>query len=209
VVRGPEVPDDSATNKDPAAPRPRSRLQIPLQQVAGTQSFMLDVHWLDEPRRKAQLKLLAQANAYVPASSLTSDSVSTGVPYSAQRVLAQATIPIDIVRYIDVMRYFWMGIAGVLTGWSLRVLLFAQSKVTPPNPEPMIASSEGVITRFIGKHYYFVDAVLTVTLGGLVLLALVTDGCPPDTADSSIAAYLMGVALGALTNSELLLKIRR
>jgi len=37
----------------------------------------------------------------------------------------------------------------------------------------------------------------------------VTDGTPPEKMDSGIAAYLLGVVLGGLTNSELFLRLRK
>jgi hypothetical protein len=184
-----------------------SIVQFPLQAVAGIQSFMVDVHWLGGPRRKTQLKLIAQAMAH-DSALVRGDSATVQPVGSRPRIVAQTVVPIDVVRSIDVLRYVLMGLIGVLTGWALRVLLFAQSKVPQPNAAPS-GPTEGKITQFIRDHYYFVDGLLTATLGLIALLALIQDGNPPNTADSSISAYLIGTALGALTNSELLLKVRR
>jgi hypothetical protein len=206
VVRSPGF-DAPAISQDSGANAPVSFVHFPLQATAGIQTFMLDIHWLGGPRRKAQLKLIAQAITE-DSATVHADSSSPGDAGAVQRTIAQTAIPIDVVRSVSISRYVVMGLVGVFTGWVLRVLLFAQSQVAKPNPSPD-GRPEGRITQFIKNHYYLVDGLLTATLGLIALLALVQDGAPPNTVDSSISAYLIGTALGALTNSELLLKVRR
>jgi hypothetical protein len=205
VLRGPALP--AAHPAGNATPSPA--LRIPLGEAAGIQSFLVDVHWSGEPRRKIQVKLIAQAIADVAQD--TGTGTASGRIMQRGRILTQTAVPIDVVRTLGLAPYFWLGLIGVFVGWLLRIVLFAQSRVPVPNPAPVAdtADTGGKITRFVEKHYYAVDMGLALTLGALALLALATDGNPPERTDSKVTAFVFGVALGALTNSELLLKFRR
>lgn len=66
----------------------------------------------------------------------------------------------------------------------------------------------GPITRFVKDHYCQVDFAVTVALGAAALIALIKDGHPPESASAWYSALILGLGLGALTNSELITKQR-
>jgi hypothetical protein len=106
--------------------------------------------------------------------------------------------------------YLGLGALGILVGYLLRVLMKVLSTTTAPAPDPTADPPPvlGPIGRFVASHYYQVDCLVTLVLGLAALLFLVKDGHLPDNGVVWYGALLMGLALGLLTNSELITKLR-
>jgi len=106
--------------------------------------------------------------------------------------------------------YIAWGLLGIIIGYAIRLVLKAQQAVPAPLPAPAPPAPPawGPITRFVTKYYYPVDGTLTVIIGLLALLVLLKDNHVPDTTLYWYSALGAGVALGALTNSELITKVR-
>jgi hypothetical protein len=171
---------------------------IPIGAFTGRVRTMVAVTPRNESLLKGQYRVIAE---------LRTTRQSDGASVSANDVIAMEAVP-----ELDLAQYLLIGVGGVLLGWVLRLLLQAQAKVPAPSPVPVAdgdSDSPGPITRFIMKYYYQFDAAITAVLGFLALLALVTNGHPPDTAGVWYAALLLGVGLGLLANTDLVLRIRR
>jgi hypothetical protein len=106
--------------------------------------------------------------------------------------------------------YIVWGLIAIIIGYGIRLILKAQQAVPAPLPAPALPAPPpgGPITRFVTKYYYPVDCTLTVIIGILALLVLLKDNHVPDTTLYWYSALGAGVALGALTNSELITKVR-
>jgi hypothetical protein len=113
---------------------------------------------------------------------------------------------------ISVCAYLAWGLLGIVVGYLIRIIIKAQQSVPAPLPAPDPNAPQppppGPITRFVAKYYYGVDGGLTVVLGLLALLLLLKDNHVPDTALYWYTALGAGVALGALTNSELITRVK-
>jgi hypothetical protein len=106
--------------------------------------------------------------------------------------------------------YIVWGIIGIIIGYGIRLVLKAQQSVPVPLPAPAPPAPPpgGPVTRFVTRYYYPVDGALTLIIGLLALLVLLKDNHVPDTTLYWYSALGAGVALGALTNSELITKVR-
>lgn len=124
-------------------------------------------------------------------------------------ILAQDDFDVEYTPTISLGRYLLVGLAGVLIGYAIRLLVKVLSTVPPPALAPTPAGSAGPVTTFVTRHYYAVDCAVTLTLGLLVLIFFIKDGHPPDAGIQWYGALGIGVGLGLLTNSELVTKLPR
>jgi hypothetical protein len=127
--------------------------------------------------------------------------------------LVDSSIQFKYYERISVCAYLGWGILGIVLGYLIRLIIKAQQSVPVPSPAPENPAvpappPPGPITRFITKYYYPVDGALTVLIGFLALLVLLKDHHAPDNVLYWYSALGSGVALGALTNSELITKVR-
>jgi len=129
------------------------------------------------------------------------------------RALVDSSIQFKYYERISVCAYLSWGILGIVLGYLIRLIIKAQQSVpapapAPPGPAIPAPPAPGPITRFVTKYYYPVDGALTVLIGFLALLVLLKDHHAPDNVLYWYSALGSGVALGALTNSELITKVR-
>lgn len=117
------------------------------------------------------------------------------------------------IRRLPLRFYFLLGLVGFVLGYILRLFTGVLKTVpapspAPPNPEGGGGSQDGPITAFVKKHYYSVDFLVCLVLALAVLLYLIRDGHPPDSAATWYGAVLTGLGLGFLTNNDLIGRIR-
>jgi hypothetical protein len=109
---------------------------------------------------------------------------------------------------LPISEYIWVGLLGVAIGYFVRLMVKTLGSVPAPKPAPGDPVPEdGPLTRFTRSHYYVVDGGVTLVLSLIVMLALIKNGRPPDSAAQWYGALIGGAALGLLTNSELITKI--
>jgi hypothetical protein len=107
---------------------------------------------------------------------------------------------------LDVVQYLWIGGFGIILGYIARFLINLLKTI--PAPAPFVdATAAGRITTFVQKHYYWVDGGITLALGLLILIGFIRNELPPDAAAYWYGALILGVGVGALTNSELLTRL--
>ena len=106
--------------------------------------------------------------------------------------------------------YLFFGALGIAVGYVLRLLIRVLSTTPAPSPAPpqAPATALGPITTYVNAHYYQVDFIVTLVLGLAAMLFLIKDGHLPADGVSWYGAGLLGLALGLLTNSELVTKLR-
>jgi hypothetical protein len=110
-------------------------------------------------------------------------------------------------RRIQVRYYFILGLAGFVLGYLLRIVTGVLKNV--PAPAPVLPNTQdGPITTFVRRHYYTVDFFVSLVLAFVVLLYLMREGHPPDSASAWYGALLTGIGLGFLTNNDLLARIK-
>jgi hypothetical protein len=118
-------------------------------------------------------------------------------------------VTLSYTRRLAVRFYFLLGAIGFVVGYLLRIVTAVLKKVPAPNPAPGDGSAaDGPITVFVKQHYYLVDFLVSLVLALVVLLYLMKDGRPPDSAIAWSGALLTGIGLGFLTNNDLLAKIK-
>jgi len=132
---------------------------------------------------------------------------ATGATPNQSLLTDQALAFAYVTNQISLGLYFALGVLGILIGWNLRILLNVLSAVSPPTPAPIAGA--GPITAFVRNHYYLVDALVTLALGFFALVALTQGNRPPQSGAFWYSALAMGASLGLLTNSDLLLKLKR
>lgn len=79
--------------------------------------------------------------------------------------------------------------------------------VPAPSADPP-EGTVGPITRFVQQYHYLVDFGVTLAMGFIVMVALLTDGRPPEAGRMWPGALATGVGLGLLANSELITRIK-
>jgi len=126
--------------------------------------------------------------------------------------LSSIGIPILLRPEISFLAYFGFGLLGIALGYLIRFLLKVKNGVVPPSPAPIPDVDQGgmpgSVTQFVTKHYYAVECACTLLLGFIAMAVLAKDGTLPDSATNSSGALIMGLALGLLTDGELLAKAR-
>jgi hypothetical protein len=128
-----------------------------------------------------------------------------GLPFAVDQV-----VTFTYTRRLENKYYFLLGLAGFILGYLLRIVTAVLRKV--PAPAPFLPTSDdgpdGPLTAFVRAHYYRVDFLVSLILGFLVLLYLMREGHPPDSAAAWYGAILTGSGLGFLTNNDLLARIK-
>jgi hypothetical protein len=129
---------------------------------------------------------------------------------TANIATVDTSIPFSYVSRISIPAYFLLGGLGILIGYALRVLIKVLQTVPAPAPAPQQqqGAAVGPVTAFVQNHYYLVDCGVTLTIGLLSLALLLKNNHVPDSGLYWYSALGAGVALGLLTNSELLSKLR-
>jgi hypothetical protein len=121
-------------------------------------------------------------------------------------------ITFNYTRRLAVKAYFILGMAGFILGYFLRIITGVLKKIPPPAPAISGGGAgngqDGPVTAFVKRHYYMVDLVVSLVLAFVVLLYLMKEGHPPDSASVWSGALLIGVGLGFLTNNDLLARIK-
>jgi hypothetical protein len=122
-----------------------------------------------------------------------------------------ASASFSYVRRIPMWSYFALGFAGILLGYGLRIILQVQAAIGTP-PIPLTVNEDtpkpGPITVFVTGHYYAVDMSIAVIMGLLSMVVLLKTGHVPDTATYWHQALVLGVGLGLLTNTALVLRLK-
>jgi hypothetical protein len=155
---------------------------------------------------------------------LTIQLKKTGAPPTAPP-LGSGEVPFEYAPLLGVRRYLLVGLLGIILGYMARAATKLLSSSKPPDHEvarfklqeqrtaalaanapPAATPSAAHVAVF--RYWYALDFMVTVLLGGLVLVATMKDGLPPITASYWHAALTAGFALGLLTNSELLTKVK-
>lgn len=104
---------------------------------------------------------------------------------------------------ISISTYLMWGILGVVIGYVVRYVVNVLKKSTPTATAELF----GVSTTIPEKYYYLIDGAVTAVIGFLVLGSLIKNGRPPEQACAWYSSILAGVALGFLTNSDLMTKL--
>lgn len=99
--------------------------------------------------------------------------------------------------------YLVYGVLGIVVGYIVRYLVNLLKKSTPKQ-RALAANDQPTIPE---EYFYLIDGAVTVVLGFLVLASMIKLGWPPEQACSWYGAVLVGVALGFLTNSDLMTKL--
>ena len=107
---------------------------------------------------------------------------------------------------LSIRKYLWIGFFGIVIGYLIRFLINILKTIPAPSPFARDADS-GPITAFVQKYYYWIDGFVTVVLGLVILVSFVKNDFPPEAAARWYGALVVGVGVGALTNSELLTRL--
>jgi hypothetical protein len=128
---------------------------------------------------------------------------------SEARVVNSQTVLVDYLAEVSLWKYFLFGLTGACLGYGIRLLLKARESIAAPLPAPSASEGQppGPITRFVEKHYYWADLMLTIAIALVVLGGFAKGGRPPDAATTWYGAAVLGAGLGILTNNELIKKI--
>jgi hypothetical protein len=149
----------------------------------------------------------ARSNDYsILVHATAQPSGGSGLPFAVDQV-----VTFTYTRRLENKFYFLLGLAGFILGYLLRIVTAVLRKV--PAPAPVLPTSgddgpDGPLTAFVRAHYYRVDFLVSLILAFLVLLYLMRDGHPPDSAAAWYGAILTGSGLGFLTNNDLLARIK-
>ena len=144
---------------------------------------------------------------YSVLAHATAQPSGTGVPLAVDQA-----VTFTYTRRLPVKCYFLLGLAGFVLGYLLRIVTGVLKKI--PAPAPAIPNDaggggqDGPVTMFVKRHYYLVDFLVSLVLAFVVLLYLMREGHPPDTASAWYGALLTGIGLGFLTNNDLLARIK-
>lgn len=130
---------------------------------------------------------------------------------SPDTVAASGSVSFEYVHRISVGLYLLLGCAGIFVGYLLRIVMQVQRDIGP-SPIPLVDNEEpnapGPITIFVKAHYYLVDLAVAETLGLLSMVLLLKSGHVPDTSTHWYEALVLGVGLGLLANTDLVLRVR-
>lgn len=174
-----------------------------------TPSSKLDLPAFDAHLRETRLSLKrADSSAPIGPATVYAHLFQDA---KSQHALAEGSVQFKYLERISVCVYLSWGVIGIFIGYGIRLIIRVQQTVPAPAPAPPegpVPPAPGKITQFVTNHYYLVDCSLTVVIGFLALLVLLKDNHVPDTGLYWYAALGSGVALGALTNSELITKVR-
>ncbi len=112
----------------------------------------------------------------------------------------------------SLMGYYLFGLLGIAVGYAMRKLMKAFSEAAPPEETiQMMAADDpvpGWLKQLVARHYYSVDALITLVLGVLALYKLVnSDQRPPEDGLYPMGAIVLGFLIGLLTHSELVTRI--
>lgn len=183
----------------------------------------IDVQFVAPPEfivEPANLKFDQPGKRIVPVVIRRTGDVPSGEYSVVARAIAQPSgsgaalatdqiVTITYTRRLAVKCYFLLGIIGFAIGYSLRVLTAVLKKIPAPNPAPADGEvADGPITAFTKAHYYTVDFFVSLVLATVVLLYLMKEGHPPDSAAMWSGALLTGIGLGFLANNDLLARIK-
>jgi hypothetical protein len=116
-------------------------------------------------------------------------------------------------RRLEVKFYFLLGLAGFVLGYLLRIVTGVLKRIPAPAPALPVdgdgaTGQDGPVTIFVKRHYYTVDFLVSLALAFAVLLYLMKEGHPPDSAAAWYGAVLTGIGLGFLANNDLLARIK-
>jgi len=103
----------------------------------------------------------------------------------------------------SVASYLLYGTLGALIGYLIRLLVAYQQGATPP--QVVVALGETPST--VDKNHYWLDGGLTLLLSFIVLVYLINGGRPPEVACTWYGSIVAGVALGFLSNAQLMSKL--
>ena len=126
-------------------------------------------------------------------------------------VAVDQTVNFTYTRRLEVKFYFLLGLAGFVLGYFLRLVTGVLKRIpvpAPALPTDGATGQDGPITIFVKHHYYAVDFGVSLALAFAVLLYLMKEGHPPDSAAAWYGAVLTGIGLGFLTNNDLLARIK-
>jgi hypothetical protein len=118
---------------------------------------------------------------------------------------------LDFAPEISVNWFLLAALAGVLVGYVVRFFVKLLGAIEPP---PVVSaldsetSEEGPITRWVKRNYYFVDCLVTMVLGFMLLVGLTQDRRPPQKGTEWYTALAIGFGIGLLTHSELVTRLK-
>jgi hypothetical protein len=195
---------------------PATSLRIDIQFVAPP-GFVVDPNSLRfEPqpgKRIVAVSVRRMADVGTSEYSLlvraTVQPAGNGSPFSVDQA-----VTFTYTRRLEVKVYFMLGLAGFVLGYFLRIVTAVLKIIPAPAPVVLGASGgtgtarDGPVTVFVKGHYYLVDFLVSLVLAFIVLLYLMKEGHPPDSAAVWSGALLTGIGLGFLTNNDLLARIK-
>jgi hypothetical protein len=150
-------------------------------------------------------KTALSGDYFLVAHATAMTSTSTLMSFDQQ-------INFTYTRRLAIWNYLFLGLAGFVLGYLVRIFTTVLKAIPAPSPAPDpgsgVAAGDGPITRFVKAHYYPVDITVSILLGLAALLYLIRDGHPPDSASAWYGALLTGFGLGFLTNNDLMARIR-
>jgi hypothetical protein len=139
---------------------------------------------------------------------------------SAVEPLSTTYFNFTYVPLVEVHAYFFLGALGIALGYLVRMAKKLLDSTEPPPHRIALAKAEALRAnattgdvppttpqRLFWKYWYVVDFGVTVVLGIVVLITLMQNGLPPTTASHSANAFAIGIALGLLTNTEIITKV--
>jgi hypothetical protein len=163
----------------------------------------------DQPGKRI-VAVMVHRTGDVPSGEYSLLAHAVAQPSGSGPALAtDQVVAITYTKRLAVKYYFLLGAIGFVIGYSLRILTAVLKKVPAPNPAPEDGSAaDGPVTVFVKEHYYSVDFFVSLVLALVVLLYLMKEGHPPDSAIVWSGALLTGIGLGFLTNNDLLARIK-
>lgn len=165
----------------------------------------------DPQAGKRVVAVTVRRTADVPSSDYSILAHATAQPSNAGAPLViDQVVTFTYTKRLQVRFYFALGLAGFILGYLLRIVTGVLKNVTPPAPLQAVngGGGDGPVTVFVKNHYYVVDFLTSLVLAFIVLLYLMREGHPPDSASAWYGALLTGIGLGFLTNNDLLARIK-
>ncbi len=146
----------------------------------------------------------AVGGEYSILAHATAQPSGSGPPLAVDQL-----VTFTYTKRLEAKFYFLLGLAGFIAGYLLRIVTGVLKNI--PAPSPLLSTGggqDGPISAFVKKHYYKVDFLVSLVLAFVVLLYLMREGHPPDSAAAWYGALLTGIGLGFLTNNDLLARIK-
>jgi hypothetical protein len=138
------------------------------------------------------------------ARIVSAELSTVGTSTAAPSLIAGASQTFEFDDHCDTTgTYLFYGVLGVILGYVVRYLVNLLKSNTPQQQARAFDLEPTRIERF----YPWIDGAVTVVLGFLVLASFIKEGRPPEQGCSWYGAMLAGVALGFLTNSDLMTKL--